>query len=61
MVSARAYRAAIPIEDACNTLMEQAGAVFDRRPVSALTNYVDNRGGREQWASFGEPPEVEGA
>jgi PAS domain S-box-containing protein len=61
MVSARAYRAAMPIEDACNTLMEQAGTVFDRRPVSALTNYVDNRGGREQWASFGEPPEVEGA
>ena len=59
MVSARAYRAAIPIEAACTSLMGDAGSIFDRRPVSALTNYVDNRGGREQWVNFGEPPEVD--
>ncbi len=58
MASARAYRAAIPIEDACANLMGDAGAVFDRRPVSALLNYLENRGGRERWAHFAEPPEA---
>lgn len=57
MVSARAYRTAMPIDEACVILTEAAGAIFDRRPVSALINYLDNRGGRGEWQNFGAPPE----
>ncbi|MDP6350621.1 MAG: PAS domain-containing protein [Alphaproteobacteria bacterium] len=60
MVSARAWRRAMPFDQACKVLSDQAGTVFDRRPVSALINFIDNRGGRDRWASWGEAPE-EGA
>ena len=59
MVSARAYRDAIPMDEACNILMGDAGTIFDRRAVAALVNSIDNRGGRERWAHFAEPPEIE--
>lgn len=57
MVSARAYRAGMPFDKAVRVLLEAAGSTFDRRAVSALTNYLDNRGGIQVWKSFGEPPE----
>jgi HD-GYP domain-containing protein (c-di-GMP phosphodiesterase class II) len=47
MTSARPYRAPIPFDRACTMLMRQTGTVFDRRPVSALIHYVENRGGWE--------------
>lgn len=56
MTSARPYRAPIPFERACSMLMRQTGTVYDRRPVSALIHYVENRGGREMWADFATPP-----
>ncbi len=56
MVSPRAYRSAMPFDKACDELRDQDGA-FDRRPVSALVNLVDNRGGRERWAEFQRDPE----
>ena len=56
MTSARPYRAPIPFDRACTMLMRQTGTVFDRRPVSALIHYVENRGGREMWADFAAPP-----
>ena len=56
MTSARPYRAPIPFDRACTMLMRQTGTVFDRRPVSALIHYVENRGGRETWADFAAPP-----
>ena len=49
MVSARAYRAPLPIEMAIQLLLSQAGAIYDRRPVAALIHYLDSRGGREIW------------
>jgi hypothetical protein len=39
-------------------LSEQSGTVFDRRPVSALINIIDNRGGAERWSRFGLPPDA---
>jgi PAS domain S-box-containing protein len=60
MVSPRAYRDAITFNRACAILQEGAGTIFDRRPVSALVNYLDNRDGRAQWAHFGERPELDG-
>jgi PAS domain S-box-containing protein len=58
MTSPRPYRGPIPFDKACNMLMRQAGTSFDRRPVSALIHYVENRGGREAWADFAELPSM---
>lgn len=60
MVSARAYRSPMSFDDAANALSDEAGTTFDRRPVAALVNYIDNRDGREQWANFSNPPEADG-
>ena len=57
MVSPRAYRDALSFDDAAAQLGSDAGTRFDRRPVSALTNVIDNRGGRERWAHFRSGPD----
>ncbi len=51
MVSKRAYREALDIDRAVAAILEQVGKAFDRRVVVALINYLDNRGGRAQWAA----------
>ena len=56
MVSSRSYRVSMTFEEAVNSLMQQAGTRFDRKPVSALVNYLDNRGGAETWAHYLERP-----
>ncbi len=58
MVSPRAYRDALAFDDACDALHAREETAFDRRPVSALINIIDNRGGAERWAHFRTPPEV---
>ncbi len=57
MVSARAYRDAITFENASDALLSDAGGRYDRRPVSALINLLDNRGGAAKWAHFQKPSE----
>jgi len=47
----RAYREALDIDRAVGAILEQVGKAFDRRVVVALINYLDNRGGRAQWAA----------
>jgi PAS domain S-box-containing protein len=56
MVSPRAYRPGVGFDQATETLLGQSGKVFDRRVVSALINYLDNRGGRQRWADFARAP-----
>jgi HD-GYP domain-containing protein (c-di-GMP phosphodiesterase class II) len=56
MVSPRAYRPGVGFDQATETLLGQSGKVFDRRVVSALINYLDNRGGRQRWADFARVP-----
>ncbi len=56
MVSARAYRPGLPLDAAARMLLEAAGSKFDRRPIAALMNILDNREGRARWASFAEVP-----
>jgi HD-GYP domain-containing protein (c-di-GMP phosphodiesterase class II) len=56
MVSPRAYRGAMTLEKACDILLQQSGTKFDRKPVSALVNYIENRGGTEAWAHFRDNP-----
>lgn len=61
MVSARAYRAAMPFRKASDILLDQSDKKFDRRPVSALVNFLENRGGIRKWAHFRRDPTVEDA
>jgi len=56
MVSSRAYREAMPFDDAVKLLLGLSGSEFESKPISALVNYLDNRDGREQWAHFREQP-----
>ncbi|WP_169570189.1 HD domain-containing phosphohydrolase [Sneathiella limimaris] len=58
MVSPRAYRDAFDFSKAVGILMEDADKRYDRRPISALINYLDNRGGRDRWAHYSNPPEA---
>lgn len=55
MVSARAYRKGMDFDRAIAILQKEAGETFDRRAVTALINYIENRDGRSEWASFGDP------
>ncbi|NMM45242.1 PAS domain-containing protein [Rhodospirillaceae bacterium KN72] len=57
MVSARAWRAGMSFDKALDILLGDGNKKYDRGVVVALANYLDNRGGRDQWMSFGEPPE----
>ena len=59
MVSARAYRGAMPFQKAADILMEETGTKLDRKAVSGLVNFLENRGGMRRWAHFSEAPESE--
>ena len=61
MVSARAYRSAMPFRKVADILMEQSKTKYDRRPVTALINFLENRGGMRRWAHFRVDPTVEDA
>lgn len=47
MISPRSYREAHSPEKALAILMQQSGAVFDRKVVVALANYIENRNGEK--------------
>jgi len=49
MISARAHREALSIDQATAALMSGAASVYDQSVVAALVNYLDNRGGRAEW------------
>lgn len=53
MTSARAYRNGLDMKHAITTLMEDVDKIYDRRPVVALMNYLENKGGFEEWQHFG--------
>ena len=55
MVSARSYRKGMEFDRAMAVLQQESGQAFDRRAVTALINYIENRDGRTEWASFGDP------
>ena len=56
-VSARAHHDGMTFEEVCDLLLRETGITYDRRPVSALNNYIDNRNGAETWAHFRDRPE----
>ena len=54
MVSPRAWRGAVSLDEATGLLLARIGKAFERRVVAALINVLDNRGGMDAWASYGE-------
>jgi len=58
MTSARSYRAGMAFDKACSILHGEGGTAFDRKPVAALINVIENREGRERWAHFSVPPKT---
>mgnify|MGYP004004671115 CR=1 FL=1 len=61
MISARAYRAAMPFRKVADILMQDTDTRYDRRPVSALVNFLENRDGMQRWAHYREAPTAEAA
>ena len=59
MVSARAYRDAMTFEKVSDILLSETGTKFDRKAVSALINFLENREGKEKWSHYRERPEPE--
>ena len=57
MVRPRAYRDAMTFEKCCSILLGQMDTRYDRKSVTALINFLENRGGMERWAHFREKPE----
>ena len=57
MVSARAWRSGMDFEKAVDILYSEGGKKYDRAVVIALANYLDNRGGRDEWESFSKVPD----
>ncbi|HUC61871.1 MAG TPA: HD domain-containing phosphohydrolase [Alphaproteobacteria bacterium] len=53
MVSARAHRSGLSVDQAIGALMKGVGTRFDRGVVVALVNYLDNKGGRKVWEGGG--------
>ncbi len=49
MISPRAWRPGMSVDDSIERLMAEIGGAFDRRVVAALVNQVDNRDGRDIW------------
>src|SRR5690606_838250 len=55
MISRRAHRAALTVDQAIEVLLGEVGVSFDRRVVAALINYLDNHGGRARWSDLEDP------
>ena len=54
MVSARAHRSGLGFDKALDILNGDAGKKYERRTVAALQNILENKGGRERWATYTE-------
>lgn len=52
MVSARAYRAGVPIEETLDRLLDESGSKYDRHVVAALFHVAENR---PEWISWSAP------
>lgn len=50
LVSARAYRQGLSMDDALAELLRGAGTQFDRRVIAALFHVVENRGDWSRWS-----------
>lgn len=55
LISPRAHRAGMGLDDACHKLMEMVDSAYDRRVIAALVSYIENKGGREVWELVAAP------
>ncbi|MCK5424013.1 MAG: PAS domain-containing protein [Emcibacter sp.] len=55
MTSARAHRAGMDMKEAAFLLLNDVERIYDRKPVTALMNYLENNDGMEKWNDFGVP------
>lgn len=58
MVSPRAWREAIGIDQAMEQLRRDRDQAFDRRVVAALEHVLENAGGAERWRDFAQKPQA---
>lgn len=49
MRSPRAHRSMKTMDETMLSINHEAGSKFDRKVVAALVNYLENRGGRQEW------------
>ncbi|NHZ69948.1 MAG: hypothetical protein GWP20_01820, partial [Thermotogales bacterium] len=49
LVSSRAYRDAVDIEQALNQLLQETGSKYDRHVVAALFHIAENRSDWSEW------------
>jgi PAS domain S-box-containing protein len=49
LVSPRAHRPSLEFKDAVQNMMRDAGKLYDRNVVVALTNYIENRSSKLDW------------
>ena len=54
MVSTRAHREGMDMNKAIQLLMADADKIYDRRPVVALMNYLENKNGYDEWRYFND-------
>lgn len=54
MLSARAHRKGKTMKAACDILLNECGLKYDRRPVIALINFIENKGGADLWKDFSQ-------
>lgn len=54
--SPRAYRLMKTLDETMQSITESSGTKFDRKVVAALVNYIENRGGRDEWRAPEEIP-----
>lgn len=55
MLSTRAWRKGMTLDEAMQMLQQGTGKQFDRKVITAMANYLDNHGGAEALAVAGEP------
>ncbi len=59
LISARAHRSGLSVDEAVRKLMDQVDFAYDRGVVAALVSYLENKGGREVWELVSAPPAPE--
>lgn len=59
LISPRAHRSGMSIDEAVRVLMSHVDHAYDRGVVAALVSYLENKGGREVWELAAPPPPEE--
>ncbi|SMF63095.1 PAS domain S-box-containing protein [Tistlia consotensis] len=59
MVSDRAWRSRLSVDEAIAEIMAGIGTRYDRGVVAALIGYLDNKGGRADWDAAASRPSTE--